>query len=154
MTKTDPATIRYDAHCHILSHELFFKRNLIHLIDAGKNYTYEKLLKSPQENETEKDKSDRLRFLKLLELLLGNDDGEETFNHLRNQYSALGSGITGYLPLMVDFEYLFRRKYKKSGDSNKQKKMLSRILDEFNELREKVKKMIQDDGPDNEKDKW
>jgi len=157
MTSKEPAPIRYDAHCHVLSREVFFKRNMILLIDATRDYELKKLIKKTPTNEKEREKADRIHILKLMELMLQNEDGTETFGDLRTEYSKLDPAIQKYIPLMVDFEYLFRKKYNASDetiyDSDKRKDQFAKMLGKFNNIRDDIKKLLAKENSGADKDK-
>ncbi len=149
MTKinSEPQAIRYDAHCHIISREVFFNRILIMFIDASKGYKFKKLVRKAPADETEKEKSDRIRILKLLELLLDNRTGAETFNDLRGAYAEMDSSVQKYIPLMVDFEYIFKTKYDVSTetdkDKKKQEKQHAKVLEKFDKLKSKINEALE-----------
>lgn len=158
MNSTESNVIRYDAHCHIISREVFFDRIIILLINASKNFDLKKLVETESACETDKEKADRLHILKLIELLLENKTGAQTFDDLCKAYSELDPGVQKFIPLMVDFEYIFRTKYDSCNetvnDTDKQKEQQAAIMKKFEALRRKIEKTLKKEIPGADMDKY
>ncbi len=143
-----PSTpIRYDAHCHILSREDFYKRMLMLFIDAAKDFDFNKIKDKAKPEDSEKEKSDKIRILKLLEMLLLNKDGKDTFSELHDEYLKVDPSVQIFIPLMVDFEYLFRTRYKaeNAADIQKRKEQIKEFFGKFNSIRDIIKGIIDKD---------
>jgi predicted TIM-barrel fold metal-dependent hydrolase len=156
-TTLETQTVRYDAHCHIISREVFFDRMVILLVNASKSFDLKKLVQIESTIKSEQEKSDRLHILKLIELLLENKTGKQTFDDLRNAYMEMDPRVQKFLPLMVDFEYIFRIKYYSSDetpkDKAKQKEHQAAMLQSFEDVRTKIKKTLKKEQPNTDKDK-
>ena len=144
MNYTEPNPIRYDAHCHVMSREVFFKRIVMTFIDLAKDFDFKKSLDS--KNKLDADQSDAPNIFRLLKLLLENKNGVEAFNDLVAEYAKLDPSIQKYMPLMVDFEYLFRTKYHVEDetleDVQNRKDQLTDFMVKFDIIRKKIKKVI------------
>ncbi len=133
-----PATkIRYDAHFHLLCQKIITKRLfgmfLETLKDLEKNIKLG-LFKKKEENSP--------KALKLIKYLLLNKDCNDSFYELVENYEKTDPSVQKFIPLLVDFEFIFRTNYHNNTETNNTKSNLKKVLKEFNSGVDVIKSLI------------